>query len=1078
MMRRPSRGPESYYDKDLVDLVDGLFKSAALLRVGGISLFRSDGQRKTEPGQVRQLFGIDKQEMTDWRFGDWHKRSAAWPIEFVDRLISLFSEDYAHLVMSGETEKAREVHQYWRRTCEVRLTSVREKLGPHRARVEKDLAASAEQTGKLKAPFNDIEPAAREPGGEVTHRSAQISSHIDLSPPEFPINITRTDELARLEACGKQYFCVVVEGRPKAGKRYIARQFVTAFNPGSRILWIDLTPHSDFQEVLFALLRCQPPFAPVADFSLVQLSGWLKATNSILVMAGLDAANGTRFTSVVEALSRLSGPCRVIVTSEVRTGGASICEVGKLSGSEAIALLDLLGAKYDADEIRSIARETELSAFLLRQTAARFGSVDRLQLDIDMEEQQAGIVAILPERLRAAYEVLQVLNAEIDLAVVAELLSALEIEDPPRQVLAEFERLLLVRRASAQYWRLEYTGSASFVRYLRVEELKRVLIKLAAFYRRKPERDGVLPDLLRREDCMDLFAACRLLQLADWDDRQRHWLRNRFSGTLERDGAHRQLLPLYEYEVAASSDPWDAFRYARILFVVGRYDDALGVINAQFRKLVADPVGRDAEQYLSLMRLLSEILIELGRADLAARILDAAFERVDVAALSSTICTATVSVLSWALAKSGFPSECLALNEEILDRNFQGLRLPFSYQISAIRRGVALRELGDLPGSVSALEGARSYFSTEDARAFAWSTVNLAVSLHALDRHEAAEEALRASANVAALRGLANGEALTIYRQFEKDGAYPSLKDLLRSEIERLAPFEREWLVLNQKIGSMRLIEHVLLDLGVNLEKPFEFHLIKYELLSFASPHAMSSRFNRTLVRRLRDSDLESVLDEIFESKSPARIFQNHLYNRVIVEGCRENQVLVKKYILPFLDLIKAQADPVLFLYARLLEGVRDYDHAEDVLECVREKSRFSYYNIRANCAAHRDPQLALVLNESALLGVQRRQQRAQIRHNMARIVYDHDLRDRFIEAKRWCEESIRNAEKTNFYWPRNLLLKLTLAHCPMDKVEETIRSHRLRFKVPLLALSKIIDELPRGRLQNAAREAFGKIDA
>ena len=87
MERRGPRGSDRYYDAGLAELVDGLFTSATLLQVNRQKLFVSERNNKLEPGKVRELFGIEKIEISNWRLGNWEKRSPAWPVNFVDRLI-------------------------------------------------------------------------------------------------------------------------------------------------------------------------------------------------------------------------------------------------------------------------------------------------------------------------------------------------------------------------------------------------------------------------------------------------------------------------------------------------------------------------------------------------------------------------------------------------------------------------------------------------------------------------------------------------------------------------------------------------------------------------------------------------------------------------------------------------------------------------------------------------------------------------------------------------------------------------------------------------------------------------------
>ena len=775
---------------------------------------------------------------------------------------------------------------------------------------------------------------------------------IDLTPPEFSNSVPRPNAVAALSAGAAEHFAAIIEGRPRSGKRYLARQYVEAQPQATRVFWFDLTPSSEFQDVLTALAFADPPFQARLDFAIASLASWLRSTNVILVLAGLEPANISTFIPLLQLLSRQPGPCRLLATSSVRIAGINTYELGGLSGEEAVAFLSLLGISFDPGEMRLLAKRTQLTPYSLRQAAVSFGTVSSARLAELGDPSRASLVARLPEKLRPVYEVLQVLNVKLDVAVVAELLRALRVDQAPIDVLNELERMMLVRRTTAHSWRLDSGEADGVGHYIGIDELRTVLVQLAAFYRAKVERNGRMPDELNDRQCLNLFAACRLLQLAESDWRQRRWLKNRFSTPMERKGAHRQLLPIYEYEATSSQDPWEAFRYARCLFVVGRLNHALRVLDDLLHDLFEDHEHDDEGLFLSAMRLLSEILIETGHPELAVRVTNAALEHADVADITVSICTSTVSLLSWALARAGMPDACIALNQEILDRNFRGLAAPFSRYISAIRVGVAKRDLGQVLESIELLEGARDYFAVEDARAFAWSAAHLAISLDAQGDVEGAERALRSAIEVNASHDLASGEALGTYRRFLDAAAYPRLQSALKSEIDRLEGFENEWTMVSQRIPNLRIVTHSLLQLDVDLAKPYEFNLVKYELLSFESPYAITSRFNRSLIKGLRQADIEATLDDIFAANTPQAIFQRHLYNRVIVEAYRDSVVLIKKFVTPFLEAIGERSDSILFLYARLFEGAGKCSQARELLAKVRNKESFSYHNILANCMA------------------------------------------------------------------------------------------------------------------------------
>jgi len=931
------------------------------------------------------------------------------------------------------------------------------------------------RTDEAQAPPNSLRPYRL-----FDAAAALLFSHpVDLCPPPCVNSVSRPTHVAMIKDLADIYFGVVVEGRHKYGKSYIAREFITWHAGEQRVLWYNLTPGGELKDVLARLSSIEQPLVAWPGHPIPSLLEWLRTTDTMLVIDGLDHTNQHSFSPLLQLISRVPGPCRIVVTSSIRSAGANAYEVGPLSGDEAIAILGQLKTVYDRNEIRAMANEGALSPFALRQAAARFGQVNRQYLTVGMNALHTEMVALLPQDLRSVIEVLQVLNAEFDLGVLSEVLDELQVRDTPQQVLTKLENVLLIKHTSAGTWRLEASKSELTPIYLSTERLSAVLVRLARHYRGKVARGGGIPRDLTLADCMNLFAACRLLQFARSDKPERDRLRLAFATAMERYGAFRQLalMYLFELEEGELSDEWLRFKYARALFVIGRYDDAIAVLDAALRKLVGDADERNEDLYLSLCRLMAEILIEVGQTGVAVKVLDGALDNADVANLGGVICVQAVSVLSWALVKANMPKECIELNDDILDKQFEGLALPFSRQVSNIRVGVALRDLRRVPESIASLNEACRFFEKEDARAYAWGMAHLAVSLHLAGDFAEARRALQGAIETNATNNLFNSELDATYQMFALHPEYVNLAPALLSERERIASFELKRLDLGRRLADTKLVEHVLLDLGVKAAEPFTFDKAKYELFSLSSPHAMASKFNKNLVARLREANIELVLERIFTAKPIVAIFRSHIYNRIITVACKDAQVLAKKFIYPHLDTIEKQTDSILFLYARYFEASGDLRSAERLLENVRWKEEsFSYYNIKANCASHEEPFVALKLNDEALRLCRSRQQRAQILHNKASIVYNRGIRDMFEEAKEWCDRSTRLATKRPFHWPRNLLLKLSLATCESEGVEDVILAHRERFRVPTPILVKVVSEVKNHRLREAVLDVIRKL--
>lgn len=1042
MARRPPRGADQYFDRELVLLLNGLFESAARARVEGKRLFPPGRNNRLRPGAVRELFGIGENDYSCWKFQTWPGAAKDRPLTFAELLCATFEPEGPS--PAHDPELAKKVRVHWQTHCKEELAEALDRLRAHRSELE---------ARDARRPFGG---QARDPQGVP----------MDLRPPPRPDAIRRPGPLAKVARLAEEYFAVVIEGRPRSGKRDLASAFALQQGQGARLLWFRLFPTSALADLFVRLAAIEQPLnAQPADTG-AALVDWLVTTDTVLVLDGLDYANHQSFAPLLRLARGLPGPARLLATSSVRTGGANSFDIPPLTVDEAHEVLARLAAPSDPQEVGAICSAAPIPASALWRAASLFGRVDRETLAAVMEERHADLVRGAPELLRGAVEILQMLEADFDREVLELILAELRVDTPALEVLATLEALLLITPSSAGTWRSETRRSEFAPISMPPARFSSVIATLAEHY--AAGVDPTKKDLSTAETA-DLYAASRLLQMANMDPRRRLRLRRRFSAPMERQGAFRKLADLYqhEYDAGEAVDDWLGYRLARAQFVLGRYDAALTVLRSEIGRSLLRREGRDETLHLSLLRLLSELLIEVDEPLLALKVVDRAIAAVRVQDLQSTACMQAVSILSWALVRHGMPQACVDVNRELLDKRFEGLAPPFSRQISNVRIGVALRALGDLEASAVVLDEARDYFAPLDARAYAWSTLNLAVTYDEAGRYEAAAGALKAALETNATHDLFGGDLQGTYDRFlSRAEDYSDLLPALGGEVQRISAREAVRRGLVERLRAERLVGHILIDLGASVSELYAFSLESYAIFSARTPFPIASDFNRSLVRQHRRGNAEDIVDRVFAAKGVDEVFQSHIHNRLIVDTCKDHHFLAKKYILPHLDVIGRQSDSIMFLYARCLETIGQTEAALGLLTQVRNQADFSFFNISANCLAKTAPLEALGLNDQAFAAARSRQQRAQVLNNKAALVLEHGLRQRFDEAKAWCEEAIRLAEKPKFFWPRNLLLRLELETSELQDVETLLDAHRDRFRTPLRALREIVIEVGRRRIR------------
>lgn len=1052
MARKPPRTSDSWFDKELVDLVDGLFESAARASHDGKRLFPVGRNNAPTVATVRYLFGITSNDLSCWRRGVWPNAADDKALRFAETLCNAF--DLHGSSPESEAERALKVRRHWQQFCEPEHAEAVRRLREHRFEQERLYA---------RLPFPERETGPETAADKPKSHSRSVPMALTRPTGRDPL---RPDAMAKLALLAADRFGIVIEGRPRSGKRDLASAFAARHAQGRRLLWFRLAPTTAPTDLFARLKSLDDPLTAHPDESGGTLVDWLVASDTVLVLDGLDRTNHPSFSPLLRLSGGLPGPARLLATSLVKTHRAGSFEMPALTAAE----VDEVFAQLAVDPGPGVAATVHAEAIpasAVRRAASLYGRVDQDTLSAVMEDRQTEMMERAPADLRRVVEVLQLLDGDFDRDALEFVVEALGIGVSPKDVLASLELLLIVTPSSAGTWRSEIRGDRLAPVTMSRDRLATVAEELADHYacRVEPGRRE-----LTAEDCFHLYTAVRLLQIADRRPDRRRRLRQRFASAMERRGGFRRLVKVYRHEYAdGEDDAWLPYRLAHAEFALGRYEEAWTVLNTAINRSLQTTVGRDETLHLSLLRLLAEVLIELEEPLLALKVLDKAIKAVKVRDLGATPCMQAVSCLSWALVRADMAEACIEVNRETLDRRFEGLAPPFASHVSNVRIGVALRALGDQDASIDALRKARTFFATTDARAYAWATLNLAISLDEAGRPDKAAAALCAALEINAAHDFFNGELQPAYERFlARADAYHDLAPALETELHRIDAREATRRDLVARVRAERVVAHVMIDLGASLNEPYVFELESYAIFSVRQPFPIASNFSRSMVRQHRKAGAEDTLDAIFVSTPPEQIFRTPIHNQVIADTCKGQPFLAKKYILPHRELIGRQSDSIIFFYARNLEAIGHADDAKALLVGIRNKTDFSYFNILANCLRTTSPGEALAANDEAY-SIGNRQQQAQVLNNKAGIVLDHNLRQRFHEALDWCEEAVRLSKKPGFHWPRNNLLRLNLETCAVEDAASIVSAHRARFGPPMRVLREIVSKVQRRHVRDMA---------
>ncbi len=190
------------------------------------------------------------------------------------------------------------------------------------------------------------------------------------------------------------------------------------------------------------------------------------------------------------------------------------------------------------------------------------------------------------------------------------------------------------------------------------------------------------------------------------------------------------------------------------------------------------------------------------------------------------------------------------------------------------------------------------------------------------------------------------------------------------------------------------------------------------------------------LLKKVQESP-RPLLEYLLETVSPEELFSDFLLNRLIGEAIKCDKTCVE-CITPHASIIAKQKAKTILHYARLLEYHGAAETALIVLEGIEQKD-FDYYNIRANCLKDTDFDGALDSYKQALELAADPVQKSIVLNNAAQLIFDHEYIELYEQAIEYCNEALSCRSYSQFPYPGDLLLLLTLLKTPPEKLQVTL---------------------------------------
>ena len=280
MGRRASRTAKDYFDRTLVETVDRLFKAGARAKIGGKLLFDKGLNNHFRPGKVREIFGLQEAEFSNWKYQDWAKSGADKPTSISDLLIFIFSgPDYATRLRDPERAKsATAVYDHWVEFCAPELAASLEGLRRHhQVLVAHQSRGPLNQAPLLNGASSQPEDSTSRPGPDNGTTAPGVVLRIppDLTPPPWTDGIPSPHHIRSLQTIARQFFGITIEGQMKSGKSHLAQQYIASVAMESRVLWYNLTSDTVLNDVLSRLSTLPIPLHLSPGQELSNLIEWL-----------------------------------------------------------------------------------------------------------------------------------------------------------------------------------------------------------------------------------------------------------------------------------------------------------------------------------------------------------------------------------------------------------------------------------------------------------------------------------------------------------------------------------------------------------------------------------------------------------------------------------------------------------------------------------------------------------------------------------------------------------------------------------------------------------------------------------
>jgi hypothetical protein len=511
---------------------------------------------------------------------------------------------------------------------------------------------------------------------------------------------------------------------------------------------------------------------------------------------------------------------------------------------------------------------------------------------------------------------------------------------------------------------------------------------------------------------------------------------------------YRELLKI-QIVKDLDGDKWVEWHYAHCSYVLGDYKESHTMIAKLLKELISkykSATYREKKFYNILLIKsfihYAENLTQQEYNKEALNILLGIFEIINIPQINWDFRSQAFQVIGDVLIKLGKIDASREIYMKFLNES-EITMVKYAKSIFNIKVGISFSREQKFSESLQYLKKGLEGFRAEsnvDYRGVAWAFSYLSYVKFNLEDFSSAEEDLANCLKYSKEGSFADKEYyenLLFFKEKNKKN-----KKNVNDEIKRVREKFKET-VLPKRETITTEYEEIKSKLNIEDDMEYKMPLILKEL--FKPLYHNPPGANDDVLRRMADNAKhapQNCIDYILTQQSDwEKILSHPPYNNLIAECIKSKNGgldIFKKYIHDKIAIILKQSESIRLHYAKAFEYIKMKNDAIELLKDFKDKDS-DYYNVLGNCLQNRDPLKSLEYFSEALKNTSNPRKKRNLLNNMAQVIANNKLYDKYELAKQYCREAIAYKLKGPFPYPLEVIIKIEAEQNDLPKIENVV---------------------------------------